>query len=106
MEINEILLQISKNFLSLDRINKKDNLFICLIDGEKEYIIKITDPKKIINEVLDEVENLCICIEMQDAINMLEGKLNANDSLFKGNIELRGNLEVLSKVSSELEKTT
>ena len=43
---------------------------------------------------------------MQDAINMLEGKLNANDSLFKGNIELRGNLEVLSKVSSELEKTT
>ena len=106
MEINEILLQISKNFLSLGRINKKDNLFICLIDGEKEYIIKITDPKKIINEVLDEVENLCICIEMQDAINMLEGKLNANDSLFKGNIELRGNLEVLSKVSSELEKTT
>ena len=106
MEINEILLQISKNFLSLDRINKKDNLFICLIDGKKEYIIKITDPKKIINEFLDEVENLCICIEIQDAINMLEGKLNANDSLFKGNIELRGNLEVLSKVSSELEKTT
>ena len=67
---------------------------------------KNTEPKKIINEFLDEVENLCICIEMQDAINMLEGKLNANDSLFKGNIELRGNLEVLSKVSSELEKTT
>ena len=53
MEINEILLQISKNFLSLDQINKKDNLFICLIDGKKEYIIKITEPKKIINEFLD-----------------------------------------------------
>ena len=44
--------------------------------------------------------------EMQDAINMLEGKLNVNDSLFKGNIELRGNLNVLSRVSSEIEKTT
>ena len=106
MEINEILLQISKNFLSLDRINKKDNLFICLIDGEKEYIIKITEPKKIINDDFNPIEDLCICIEIKDAINMLEGKLNVNDSLFKGNIELRGNLNVLSRVSSEIEKTT
>ena len=106
MDINEILLKISKNFLRLDKVKRKDNLLICLIDGEKEYTINITEPEKIIDDDFDAIENLCICIEIQDAINMLEGKLNVNDSLFKGNIELRGNLDVLSEVSSEIEKAT
>ena len=106
MDINEILLEISKNFLRLDQVKGKSNLFICLIDEDKEYTINITEPEKIINDDFNPIEELCICIEIKDAINMLEGKLNVNDSLFKGNIELRGNLDVLSRVSSEIEKTT
>tara|TARA_B100000131_G_C18116375_1_gene611428 strand:+ start:770 stop:1090 length:321 start_codon:yes stop_codon:yes gene_type:complete len=106
MNINKILLEISKNFLRLDQVKGKSNLFICLIDEDKEYTINITEPEKIINDDFNPIKDLCICIEIKDALNMLEGKLNVNDSLFKGNIELRGNLDVLSRVSSEIEKTT
>ena len=72
----------------------------------KNYKINITNPNKIIEKEINLDEDLCIEIDLNDALKMLEGNLNVHDSLFNGNIKLVGNIEVLNSIAIDIEKTT
>ena len=106
MNIDQLLIEISNNFLSKNLIAKKENLFISINSKTKNYKINITNPNKIIEKEINLDEDLCIEIDLNDALKMLEGKLNVHDSLFNGNIKLVGNIEVLNSIAIDIEKTT
>ena len=106
MNIDKLLIEISNNFLSKNLITKKENLFISINSKAKNYKINITNPNKIIEKEINLDEDLCIEIDLNDALKMLEGNLNVHDSLFNGNIKLVGNIEVLNSIAIDIEKTT
>ena len=106
MNIEQVLIEISNNFLSNDLINKKNNFFISINSKTKNYKINIEEPHQIIEEEINPDIDLCIEIGLEDALKMLEGNLSVQDSLFNGKIKLIGNVEVLNSIATDIEKTT
>lgn len=106
MDVEKLLSEISRNFLSNDLIKKKDNLFICLKDGTKEHTIKIVEPNKLIDKNIDLNTDLCMEIDFDEAVKLSLGESNVEDSLFNSKIKLIGNLEILNSIASDIEKTT
>jgi len=106
MNIAQVLIEISNNFLSNDLIVKKNNFFISINNKTKNYKINIEKPDQIIEEEINPEIDLCIEINLEDALKMLEGNLSVQDSLFNGKIKLIGNVEVLNNIATDIEKTT
>jgi len=106
MDISKLLIEISNNFLSNDLVNNRNNLYICLKDGTKQYKVNIKDPKTLVNKEINLDTDLCVEIDLNEAIELSEGKNNVENSLFNGSIKLIGNLEVLNNIASDIEKTT
>ena len=106
MNIEQVLTEISNNFLSKDLIKKKENFFISINSKTKNYKINIEKPHQIIKEEINLDVDLCIEINLEDALKMLEGNLNVQDYLFNGKIKLIGNVEVLNSLAADIEKTT
>ena len=106
MNIDQLLIEISNNFLSKKLIDKKENFFISIKSKKKEYKINITNPSQIIEKEINIDEDLCIEIEINDALKMLEGNLNVQDALFNGDIKLIGNVKVLNSIATDIKKTT
>ena len=106
MDIDKLLIEISKNFLSNDLVNNKNNLYICLRDATEKYKVNIEDPNTLVNKEINLDTDLCVEIDLEEAIKLSEGKNNVGNSLFNGSIKLIGNLEVLNNIASDIEKTT
>ena len=106
MDIDKLLTEISRNFLSNDLIKDKSNFFLCIKDKTKEYKVKIGEPNKLIDKDINLDTDLCMEIDIKEAIELSEGKNNVENSLFNGKIKLIGNLEILNRIASDIEKAT
>jgi hypothetical protein len=106
MDIEKLLTEISRNFLSNDLIKDKNNFFVCIKDKTREYKVKIGEPHKLIDEGINLDTDLCMEIDIKEAIKLSEGGNNVENSLFNGNIKLIGNLEILNSIASDINKAT
>jgi len=106
MDIDKLLSEVSRNFLSNDLIKDKSNFFICITDKAKQYKVKIEEPNKLIDKDINLDSDLCLEIDINEAIELSEGRNNVENSLFNGKIKLVGNLEILNSIASDIEKAT
>ena len=106
MDIDKLLSEISRNFLSNDLIKDKSNFFICITDETKQYKVKIEEPNKLIDKDINLDSDLCLEIDIDEAIELSEGRNHVENSLFNGKIKLLGNLEILNSIASDIEKAT